>query len=205
MTNNIFCNFTPWQLTLMLTGLSCALLILWLFNPDIAQENNLIETSQSVFLSFSVLLHVYTYQINAQRNNTLENYLQTGLIIFCVAVLLREIDIDRWGNSGLWNQLELLLRGVTVISVLIYGYLILGKIHRLLNSWRTIIQQPMIRITMLGGIAYSAGWFFDKNIFLLSAGSSLFIEELLELNATALFVIGAAVQLIPERAQLFES
>lgn len=207
MTNNTFWKFTPnyWQLALILINLSCATSLIWFFNPDIALENNLIETSQSVLLLFSISLHLYAYRLSAPSDNTLENYLRIGLIIFCVAVLLREVDIDRWGNSVVWNQMELALRGATAIGGIVYSYFILGKIRWLLKSWRIIIQQPMIRITIVGAIVYLAGWLFDKNIFALPGASSLFIEELLELNATALFVIGAVAQFAPQRAQPYEN
>lgn len=153
----------------------------WLLNKQIADESSLIELGQVIFLALasgSAAIH------SAQSQRTsVEGYILFGLAIFCTALMLREVDIDKLGSAAGWKTLEQVLRATAGIIALSYLGFLLRKRSLLWASITDIGRMTSVRLALFGCVMYLASWPFDKMVFDLSASMSVLIEETLELNA----------------------
>src|SRR5690606_18098345 len=59
----------------------------------------------------------------------------------------------------------------------------------LLRNFKRILLAPAVVISLLGCVFYICGWSFDKELFNIDTGQSVWIEETLELNACLLFLV----------------
>lgn len=169
--------------------------LMWSFNPAVTSENAAIESWQSIFLLLACLLYGYQYK-NATNNMT--RYARCGLMLFCFAVLLREFDIHRIGASSIWKTIEILVRGAALILFLIYLTVVRKKMRTAWSKSREILTSPMVILTILGCVAYILGWHFDKMIFDIPKNTSVYIEEIIELNATLLFFLASCTSELHE-------
>jgi hypothetical protein len=165
---------------------------LWNHGLISTSETGLLEAGQNIFLFLACLLH--SYHSRNDNAEPLYRYLCVGLALLCLALLLRELDIDKMGNSNQWGNIELLVRSVTVTGIIIYC----GKLSRRPGiTWtglKSFATTPLLTFSFLGVCCYLCGWPFDKSLFAIPQGLSAWAEETLELNATILLFCAACTK-----------
>lgn len=147
-------------------------------------ENGVLELAQNIFLLLACLLHSNHSWTKPSISH--ERHWHSGLALLCFALLLREVDINRFGTSTTWGTIEIIVRGVTVFVGVIYAGLVFSRWRLAAKNIRLLATSPTTILTGLGCVAYLSSWPFDKMIFALPGDISEWIEETLELNATIL-------------------
>lgn len=184
---------SPWILV-ALSLVSLESYRLWSQGFISTSEQGLLEVGQSIFLFLACLLH--SYHSHTTKTDPLYRYLHAGLGLFCLTLLLRELDIDKLGNQDnyWWRYAEWLGRGVTLMGIMVYG----GKLFRhpdiTFTRLTSLAATPTFGFTAWGVCCYLCGWPFDKIIFDLPPALSTWAEETLELNATILFFCAACTR-----------
>ena len=112
------------------------LLVLWLFNPEIAKEDDLMENQQAMALAIGVLISSSGLFLPDSRYPRFVFYVLTS---FLLALFLREVDIDRFDLPGILIALgsgsgrNLLLAGAALFVLALFAkdYRTLGPAVRL--------------------------------------------------------------------------
>lgn len=160
------------------------------YDPHIADENHLLEWGQALFLLLACGVH--TQRALRLERGTLSFLLHTGLALLMYAFLLRELDIDRFGEAHLWAQIE---RGLRLVEVALWlGFLVYlaPRMKMVFAHARLILSMPLTGLTIVGGLFLVAGWPFDKGVFhALAHAYSELAEEVLELNGCFILFIAA--------------
>jgi hypothetical protein len=165
---------------------------LWSLGVNTTDENGLLEFGQDVFLILACAMSAYRYK---GATTILYRFVYSGLMIFCFAILLREIDIDKIGVSPIWEVVETFARGLALVALLVYLFFMIKKFRGLREGIPDILTSPIFLLTLIGCLSYIGGWPFDKLIFLDSARDlAVAIEETLELNATLLFFFASCAK-----------
>ncbi len=157
-------------------------------------EQGLLEVGQSIFLLLACLLH--SYHSHTNKTDPLYRYLHAGLGLFCLALLLREFDMDKLGNQDnhWWRYVEWLVRGATLLGITAYAGKLLRHPNITLTRLTSLAATPAFGFTVWGACCYLCGWPFDESIFDLPPALSVWAEETLELNATILFFCAACTR-----------
>lgn len=170
---------------------------LWQDAPGVLAENHLIESAQAALLFFAASIHLSRTKRPSPSISPL--YHQT-LALFCFSLFIREVDIDRIGSHPAWFAIEIGLR-VSIAVVWLYHLARLLKHRRPLTAqYPALLMHPGSLLVYGGIFFYGASWFFDKE-FLLAGDFARFVEETLQLQATLLFFLGAAM--FPYRSVCF--
>ena len=159
---------------------------LWLYNPLVTAENALLELAQGGFL----LLAAVVQGVQASRTSTpgLQRDIRVGLALFAFMLFLREVDIDRLGASAYWDVLEKGLRALALLLMLGFIVHMSRRFKTVLRNLGRIFLAPTVVISAIACVLYAAGWLFDKELFSIDKGLSLWFEETLELNACLLLL-----------------
>lgn len=159
-------------------------------DPHIADENHLLEWGQALFLALAGGVHAV--RAKALPRISLSFLLHTGLALLMYAFLLRELDIDKFGEDHMWKFIE---RGFRLVEVVLWlGFLVYlaPRLKALFAQTRLILSMPVTALTIVGGLFLVAGWPFDKGVFhSLSHAYTELVEEVLELNGCFILFIAA--------------
>ncbi|HSX83879.1 MAG TPA: hypothetical protein VLE50_00675 [Cellvibrio sp.] len=165
---------------------------LWSHGLISTTETGLLEVGQNIFLFLACLLH--SYHSRNDNAEPLYRYLCVGLALLCLALLLRELDIDKMGDNNQWRNIELLVRSVTVTGIIIFCGKLLRHPAITWSSLRSLSTMPILTFSFWGVCCYLCGWPFDKLLFAIPQGLSAWVEETLELNATILLFCAACTK-----------
>jgi hypothetical protein len=178
-------------LTFLVVGLLAVSTItsyeLWQFNHGITGENAGLELAQVALLVLATVLQGWRGFITIKPG--LQRDIRIGLALFAFTLFLREVDIDKLGTSHFWKWLETGLRVITLIGFFGFAVHMLRRIKIVLRCFKRIILAPTVLISLLACLFYTFGWPFDKELFNIDKGLSLWFEETLELNACLLFFV----------------
>lgn len=158
---------------------------LWQYNALVTAENALLELAQGGFLLLAALLQ--GLQGLRTPSNSLQRDIRFGLALFALALFLREVDIDRLGASAFWDLLEKGLRAIALVFILGFAIHMSRRIKIVLRDLNRVLLAPTVIISLVACVLYVSGWPFDKELFNIDKGLSLWFEETLELNACLLF------------------
>lgn len=158
---------------------------LWQLIPQVTAENALLELTQGGFLLLAALLQ--SLRAFNTHDSGLKRDIRLGLALFAFALFLREVDINKLGSSDLWNALETILRVIALLMILGFALHISRRIKLITHNIGKILLSPTVMLTMLACVLYAGGWPFDRELFDIDKGLSLWFEETFELNACLLF------------------
>jgi hypothetical protein len=155
-------------------------------NPAVTAENALLELAQIFCLILATL--VQGVRAFGAADTGLARSIRAGLALLTCAILLREVDMDKFGASPSWGLAENLLRAV--IMLVISGFILhmLRKKDQIMRNIGKILLSPTVLISILACILYACGWPLDKELLNIDKDLSIWAEETLELNACLLFV-----------------
>ena len=174
---------------LLLVALIPVLSYLWHQNPGLSEENGAIEWLQVVILIGAVEAHgLHAWRLPRSR---LPFVLSASLATLAFAFSLREIDVLEFGESGIFLWIESALQVLKIAVGAALLVFLASRMRLIMASWPTLLRQPVLRISLAGGVLLLAGIPFDDNALQLDAGLSRLIEELLELACYALLFIAA--------------
>lgn len=174
------------------TGLAALNLVTyWLWSRQMisTSEDGFLEVGQNIFLLLACLLH--SYHSRQEEKGNLYRAIRAGMALFCFVLLLRELDIDQLGSTGIWEDIEMIIRGVTLVGILIYAAHMMARVKLIRQHIHALLTSPMIILTILGCAIYSSSWPFDKMIFAIPTELSIWAEETLELTATIVLLLAA--------------
>jgi hypothetical protein len=163
---------------------------LWQLNPDVINENALLELAQGAALLAAALIQ--SVRALSADNVGLKRDIHTGLALFAFALVLREVDVDKLGSSAAWSVLETLMRVLAFVLIIGFVMKMSRKMHTVTRNLRKILLSPTVTMTILGCMLYAGAWPFDKELFEINNLLSLWFEETIELNA-CLLLLGASL------------
>lgn len=160
------------------------------FDTHIADENDVLEWGQALFLLLACVAH--GRRAARLTRGSLSFVIHTGLSLLMYAFLLRELDIDRFGEAMMWTWIERgfrLVEGLAWLAFLIY---LAPRLKVVFQRIPLMLAMPVTVLTICGGLFLVAGWPFDKHVFhFMSYDFSQLIEEVLELIASVLLFAGS--------------
>ena len=156
---------------------------LWHQDVSIAHENRLLENTQVFFLSIATVLHAL--QCSRQPSHARVGRLcHAVLSMLCLSIMVREIDIDKFGPQPGWALAENMIRvagGLVWVWLLVRVYSVRDRV------WLRkveVLWTPTSVLTGLGVMLYMSSWFFDKSVVPLPTAHSQLWEETLQLSGT---------------------
>ena len=158
----------------------------WQFNPDVINENALLELAQGGFLLLAAIIQ--TWRAFSAQDSGLKRDIRLGLALFALALFLREVDIDKLGNSVVWSALEKILRATALLMIFSFIWHMSRRIQLVLRNAAKILRSPTVVVTLLACAFYACGWPFDREVFSIDKGLSQWFEETLEVNACLLLL-----------------
>lgn len=179
-------------LCLTLAAINLVSYSLWTSGAISAAETGQLEAGQSIFLLLACLLH--SYHSRANKMCFIARYGHCGLALFCFALFLREMDIDKMGhieNADLWRALELMMRSLTLVGFLVCGKLFLKHPRINILHVKRFLSTPTAFFSLCGCVTYLCGWPFDKLLFGIPDAVSVWAEETVEFDAACLFLYAA--------------
>ena len=158
---------------------------LWQLQPSIAAENALLELVQGLFLLLA--LGVQGVRAYSAPKLGLIRDIRSGLALFALLLFLREMDIDKIGVSTHWALAEQMLRGIALLLTLRFILHVTRRREVIMSNLANIFWSPTLLVSLLGCLFYTCGWPFDKELFTINKGLSVWLEETLELKC--LFIV----------------
>jgi hypothetical protein len=171
-------------LTIVIVAL-CAFVArqLWQQDISITLENRLLENTQIFFLSLATALHAL--QSSRQPHHAKVGRLCHAILsMLCLSIMIREIDIDKFGPQPGWALVENMIRltgGVVWVWLLTRVY---GARQRVWLRKTEILWTPTSILTGLGVLLYMSSWLFDKSVVPLPTAQSQLWEETLQMSGT---------------------
>lgn len=172
--------------------LVAALLCTWGWHLDrqVTHEGRLIENTKAALLGLAAFYHLLRLAQLPNRQ-LIDVDVRIALALLCVALMVREVDIDRIGTSLWWAWAEDAIRVLVGLAVLgWYGYL-LTKFKLLWQMKGRLIHTSVVLLSAIGCLWYIGAWPFDKMLVLDDATFSALIEIILELFATITLCLAA--------------
>lgn len=163
----------------------------WQFNPDIVKENALLELAQSGFLLLATLIQAW--RAFNTHNSGLKRDIRLGLALFVLALFLREVDIDKLGNSAAWDALEKILRLIALLMILGFALHMSRRIKLVMHNRSKILLSPTVLLSILACVFYAGGLPFDRELLAIDKSLSQWFEETFELNACLLFFCASLI------------
>lgn len=157
---------------------------------NVQVENGLMENLQVAFL----LIGGAWFILSARRSATGERVLYAGMVVLYLTFLVLEVDLRRYDLP----VLNLLLNGV-IRDIWLGGLWVLAFIWFLTNwraAWQAFIRwlrTPGALFLIAAGGLWAASAVVDKLNPIESPSLNLFVEELLEINATWLMLASAVL------------
>ena len=180
-------------LLLVLTTSTCSVLA-WIQEPLVVEENAILERAQAALL----LLGCTMFGIRAfgLRSSPVVFIAHAGLGLLALSFALRELDIDRIGESSMSAHIEHYLRLFALILWIALFALAIRHLRTLLTALPALLKMPTMVLAIIGGLFLVAGWPFDKALVLRESPQlSLIIEETLELNGYMMLMASSVVHL----------
>lgn len=178
-----------WLEVILLLSYLALLLVLWLQNPAIVNENGMMENLQALSLAAGGLVSFVGLLLPGRHYPRIVYYVLTILFL---TLFLREVDVDRLDLPGILVTLgsgagrNLLLAGAVLLALVLF-----------VKEYRTLapIAVALLRHRhcypfYLGVVLYLGGDVFEKHWLPLARPTNLFLEELCENAATAFFLWG---------------
>lgn len=162
---------------------------LWQGAPDVLRENHLIESAQAALLFFAASIRVFQIGRLPPCISVARLYHHT-LALFCLSLFIREVDINRFGSHPAWSAIEI---GVRASVAGLWLYLLIQVLKHRHPIWAqrpALLMHPGSLLVYGGILCYGASWFFDKEV-LITGEAARFVEETLQLQATALLFLSA--------------
>ncbi len=153
-------------------------------------ENHLIESMQALLLIGAAAAH-WKWACSHSAEEAVGVSYHRILGVLLLSLFAREMDIDKLGSSLWWESVELLFRLGILCLWLAIGVGLLKRARLLWEARWTIVGHSGSYWVYAGILLYASTWFLDKQLLPLSAEVSLYFEETLQLQATALFLVGA--------------
>ena len=154
------------------------------------EEGRLIENAKAGLLGLAAFYHLLRLAQLPERR-ILDVDVRVALALLCVALMVREVDIDRIGTSLWWALAEDVIRVVVGLAVLgWYGYL-LTKFKLFWQMKGRLICTSVVLLSAIGCVWYVDAWPFDKMLVLDDIQLSALIEITLELFATITLCLAA--------------
>jgi len=164
---------------------------LWTIFPDIDNENHLLEWLQALFLALACGVHAVRAWQESDRQ-TLSFLIHAGLAVLLFAFLLRELDIDSFGDAPFWTTLEKALRVFGMLMLLRTLIFIAPRAGKVFSNAGRIFSMRVTILTAIGGLLMVAGWPFDKKVIPgLPDAHALLGEEVCELGAYLLLFLAS--------------
>lgn len=176
-----------------LATLSLACWIGYGHDPHLADENHLMENIQSVALLLACLVH--GWRASKLDKKSVGFILHAGLSLLMYSFLLRELEIREFDAPGsqFWAWTEHIVRGIGWSCWVIYLVAFASRIRRIWAMRWQLLAAPVIITALCAAVLMASGWPFDKKKFeSISEQDSGFIEELLEMNAYIILLVGSA-------------
>jgi hypothetical protein len=173
----------------LLTALMPLCFILWRHNPDVAEENSLLEWLQVATLLLAFAVHTYiAFRVPLFGTNFI---IRVSFAMLTVSFGLRELDVYQFGQSDILVGIEHALRYVKIgLGVTLLVFLI-SQSHRIWASLFAILTNRVMILSLIGCLILLATEPFDRSRFNLAADLSRFIEEALELLAYAFLLVAS--------------
>ena len=172
--------------------------IIWIKSSRIIHENHLVEYTQALFLFIGFSCFIYSC-FKSKSKPYIILYLCLG--IFYLTFLVRELEPE---DTNTWYAIIINppIRNYWIITLWMIAFLIFIRNAKItFNAFFKWIKLKPGSHILIGGIYYLIADIFDRNIFHLSRNSSLFIEEVLELNATVFMVSCSILTLVWSKKQ----
>jgi len=152
------------------------------------QEYQEVEWAQAVLLAAAALINAGR---SVKTQSLVNRYLRMGLALFCTSMLLREVDIDKFGEQPLWDHMELVVRLILVAGWVWYAVLALKHRDELFRAVPRFLLTGCCLLNALGCLFYVASYPFDRFELVIGSLSAIFLEQTLELIATMMFLLAA--------------
>jgi len=162
---------------------------LWRIDATITGENRLVENCQVSLLSIASLIHFI--RSGDVLGSPLAKICHRVLGLLCVSLIVREVDINRLGDSFIWPSIERAIHVVVVAAWLPLVASVYRNLRPLWNDKARIVMSPCAWLTGAGVIFYMLSFFFDKSIVPIPSSPSQLCEQLLQLTATICFFSAA--------------
>ena len=172
-----------------LAALSWCFFQLWLHDPNIAEEDHLIEWVQAGCLGLAAWTHALRSRSAARASEPW--FVFHGMALLTTSFLL---DIDSWDPRALTGPLQSGMRLIVVLLWLLFARGLVRHARLLWSSLPRILGMPVVIIAFLGGCFYLASWPFEEDLFAISASSSKFIGQLLQFHACSLLFCSSLVR-----------
>lgn len=167
--------------------------IIWQFDNTIAEENHLLEFTQTISLAFAAAMQLVL--AHQHKTRKLLFTVNIGLAFLFWGVCLREMDINKFGPKAIWSTIEHGIRYATGFALVFSIILVKGNIIPLLKNIKAWITSPVILVVVVGCFAYVISWPFDKELSPISKPFSALYEETLELDASLLFMLAGFLRI----------
>jgi len=162
---------------------------LWRLDSKITGENRLIENCQVSLLGLASLIHFI--KSRGILDSPLAKICERVLGLLCLSLIVREVDINKLGDSSIWPGIERAIRVIVVAAWLPLAASVYRNLPLLWNDKARILMSSCAWLTGAGVIFYMLSFFFDKSLVPISASPSLLCEQLLQLTATIFYFSGA--------------
>ena len=176
-----------------LATLSLACWVGYGVDPHLADENHFMENIQAVALLLACLVH--GWRASKLDKKSVGFILHAGLSLLMYSFLLRELEIREFDAPGshFWAWTEHILRGIGWSCWVIYLVAFASRIRRIWALRWQLLATPVIITALCAAVLMASGWPFDKKKFeSISEQDSGFMEELLEMNAYIVLLVGSA-------------
>lgn len=173
--------------------LSVAGWVAWSFIPQLAAEDHWLEWLQVVLLLSASVVHCRYGKLSSGPG-----LVHAGLGILTLSFAFREMDIDKLGTAAAWAVAETVIRVANAMLLAWWGWAAWRRLPALLRALLGALRRPWPWLTVLAGVLYASSWPLDKELLPLPADVALFLEELLELQATTVLLL-AALAMQPAR------
>ncbi len=167
--------------------LNCGLMLAYFSGAaNLSNENGFLENAQLILLALTALLFILKRQFAAGEYF---RYLTWGGALLATSFFLRELDLRRFDLND-WFVYFTSEKGRTYLTIAIW----IPFLAHSYKHWRTITQQilcfmrsPSFVIFIMAAVWLLGGALFDKG--LIESSHKYFMEEILELNGYAVFLL----------------
>lgn len=151
-------------------------------------ESHPLEWSQAGLLAAAAFIH---FLRSGHATTVAWRFAWLGAALFCVSLMLREIDIDAITPHAGWSVLEWIIRVLAGLVWIALTWRLAVHWHRVRPQMRPIVGSAMVLLTGVGCLFYALSWPFDKFEFDVGPFEARFLEETAQLIATLLLLTAA--------------
>jgi hypothetical protein len=169
-----------------MTFLSLSSFVTFMTSPE---EFHGIELVQSLFLMIAA--YFFARSGVHYRDNPITSIPYYGLALLMWSCFLRETPVAKIGPSPVWSMASFVLRGSAVLLWLYWFRVTMPHMRVFFAHCWQLLKLPAIRVTMLGTLLYLASWPLDKGLLSIDVQTLELTEELVELLATGVFLLGS--------------